>query len=120
MMQKLLIKIGWRILQSLSQAIWDGFWSALFWAIQQAEDQWVEKGAGQAKKEWVVDTVMTYMEEEVKLNYITRKAVKIFVSRVIDVILRDLNEALGKDWREQVKSLEQHLAKKIPFIHSMI
>ncbi len=120
MIRDILAQIGWRLLKWASQSLWDSFWSTFVWAIDKAEAVWEDKGRGEAKKEWVVDTVMDFAKQQISLNFFTRRALRVFVSRAVDAALKNLNEEIGKDWREHVEDLESYLADKIPFIDSIL
>ncbi len=115
-----LAQIGWRLLKTSAQSLWDGFWSTLFWAIEKAEDLWEESGRGDNKKEWVVDAVMDFAKQKWNLNFITRRGLRVFVGRVVDAALDELNKTVGKDWKSKVGDVQSKLADKIPFVDCVL
>lgn len=104
------------LLKRIANELWDGIWEQIILAVQHAEQKWAEAGRGETKKAEVIATVMAYVNEHAKLNWIQLQFVKLFVSKVVDAIVDELNEKAGKDWGEKVKELERNLAIKLPVI----
>jgi len=104
------------ILTSVGQNLWDGLWEQLFAAIEYAEEKWNEENMGEKKKEFVMDKALEYISKHTDLNFLYRKALEIFISRVIDGIVAAINEELGDDWVEKVKQYKEELAGFLDFI----
>jgi len=102
--------------RSILQSLWNGVWEQLFEAIEYAEEQWHKKGSGEQKKEFVMDKVLGYIENNMELNFLYRKAIELFISRVIDGIIKALNKELGDNWVEKVEQYKDELADFIEFI----
>ncbi|WP_408956486.1 hypothetical protein [Natroniella sp. ANB-PHB2] len=96
-----------RIFSDVAETLWDNIWEEIFEAIIKAEEKWQESGQGKVKKEWVMEQVMDYIQEEVELNWIKRRMVEFFLSQVIDALIETFNELVGEDWIDQVKELEE-------------
>ncbi|MCK8816891.1 hypothetical protein MWH28_05825 [Natroniella sulfidigena] len=96
-----------QIFNNTAEKLWDGLWEEIFAAIIAAEEKWEESGQGKVKKEWVMEQVMNYAKEELELNWIKRRIVEFFISRVIDSLIETFNELVGEDWIDQVKELEE-------------
>ncbi len=112
----LLVRFAERTLRRIGNHVWIGAWELKIEGVAEAEKYWEEKGRGEDKKEFVIKKVMGYIEGQKNLNFITRKILEMFVSRMVDAILEQLNEEIGKDWASQVEDLRDKLAGKIPFI----
>ena len=104
------------VLTNVSQILWDSMWEILFEAVEEAEKKWTKEGMGQRKKDFVKKKVMTFIEEKANLNFIQKKAISIFLDRMIDGIVEAINDELGKDWVDKVGKYEDELAGKISFI----
>lgn len=103
------------MLVKIANELWDGLWEEIFLAVVQAEKKWTEQGMGEAKKAEALAFVMAYIDKQ-KLNILQKMLVKMFVSKAIDAIVAGVNEQLGRNWVERVKTLEQTLAEKLPVI----
>ena len=104
------------ILINTSQILWDSMWEVLFEAIEEAEERWNEDGMGDKKKDFVKDKVMEFIEEKADLNFIYKRAIIIFLDRIIDGIVEAINDELGKDWVNKVGKYQKEMAGKISFI----
>ena len=112
----LTLGIARRTMMKVGQYVWDGTWNMIIQGIAEAEGLWEESGRGKEKKKYVIEKAIEYIEKNVRLNFITRRIMVMFVSRVVDAILDQLNEEIGTNWAEQVEDLQAELAGKIPFI----
>ncbi len=95
--------------------LWDATWSEIFTAVEMAEKRWKESGKGEKKKEWVINTVLEYIESQTSLYWFQKRIIRFFISSVADAIIETLNEEVGQSWVKKVESLERELAHKIPF-----
>ena len=105
-----------RILQRFVQGLWDALWEEVFRAVAEAEEKWRESGQGKAKKAWVMEQVMKFIDERAKLNWLQRLVVQLLVDKAIDAIVATVNEELGRNWVERVKELKQKLAAALPLV----
>lgn len=104
------------ILSSIAQAVWDALWAVMFDAIAEAEKEWEEGDWAKEKKEFVVEKALEYIEDHEKLGWVRKQAVKVFLNIVIDRIIKELNDEIGKDWVEQAKEIEENLDDYFPWI----
>ena len=102
--------------ERLLEAVWEGFWEIVIEGVVIAEERWQESDQGQKKKAFVQEKVMKYAEKHLELNWIYRQALRIFLSRVLDVLIGKINEDLGKDWVEHVERMERELRDLVPYI----
>ncbi|QTL97102.1 hypothetical protein GM661_03465 [Iocasia frigidifontis] len=105
-----------KILNSLVNNLWDELWVEIIKGVNLAEQKWKESGQGEAKKKWVMEQVMTFINEQTELNWLQKKLVYIFVDKTIDALIDTFNEELGKDWGNKVAEWKEMLEGKIPFI----
>ena len=110
--------IAMKFLAMLGQAGWDGFWHVLFWAVGQAEELWQESGQGEAKKKWVVDTVVGFLQEKFEFGWILKTSLNLLVSQVVNTLIGQINEQLGKDWVEHAYELEQKVVERFGILMS--
>ena len=95
-----------RIFTDTVENLWDNLWEEIFAAVIAAEEKWEESGQGKVKKEWAMKQIMDYIENETDLNWIKRRIIEFFLSRVIDSLVETFNDLMGDDWLDQVKELE--------------
>jgi len=105
-----------RILQRFVQGLWDALWEEIFRAVTRAEEEWKASGQGQAKKAWVMEQVMKFVDERAKLNWLERLIVQMFVSKAVDALIATVNEELGHNWVEPVRKLKEKLAAELPLV----
>lgn len=103
------------IIITTGKNLWDATWSEIFTAVEKAEKRWKESGKGEKKKEWVIDTVLEYIESQTSLYWFQKRIIRFFISSVADAIIETLNEEVGQSWVKKVESLERELSHKIPF-----
>lgn len=99
-----------KLLEGLSVAAWDAFWRTVCDAVRDAERKW---NGGTVKKKWVIDHVMQWLEGRERLGFLRRWAVRVFLNRVIDEIVDELNDRVGHDWGTCVADLKALLEGKI-------
>ncbi|MCF8012664.1 MAG: hypothetical protein K9L56_15455 [Clostridiales bacterium] len=104
------------ILQSIGEAIWDATWAVIFDAIARAEEKWDKGDWAKDKKQFVIDESLKFIENHEELGWVRKQAVKMFLSMVIDRIITELNDQIGKDWVKQAKEIEDNLDDYFDFI----
>lgn len=107
--------IAMRLLETIPQALWDGFWAVIIESVKQAEEKY-GRGLGEQKREQVIGQALEYVMKIRKLNAIQRWALKLFLGRVIDSIIAELNKMAGHNWVNVVDQIKDRLAAKIPFV----
>lgn len=105
-----------RFLRRFAQGLWDAMWEEIFRAVAEAEEKWQESGQGQAKKAWVMEQVMRFVDERARLNWLQRLVVQLLVDKAIDAIVATVNEELGQNWVERVKEVKARLAAALPLV----
>lgn len=102
------------ILEKSANNLWNELWEEfIFTAIEEAEQEW---DGGEAKKEYVMDKILSKINEESKFGKVKRFIVKVFFNSVIDDLVQEVNNTVGKDWIETAESLKEQLADRIEFI----
>jgi hypothetical protein len=104
------------ILHSVGEAIWDATWAVIFDAIARAEEKWEKGDWAKDKKQFVIDEALEFIENHEELGWVRKQAVKMFLSMVIDRIITELNDQIGKDWVKQAKEIEDNLDDYFDFI----
>lgn len=104
------------ILTSVAQGLWDATWAITFDAIAEAERKWDEGNWAKDKKQFVINTAIEFIENHEKLGWVRKQAVKMFLSMVIDRIVAELNDEIGKDWVKKAKDIEDNLDDYFDFI----
>lgn len=101
------ISVGMGILKSLTAALWDSLWAAIFQGVYYAERKWIESGRGKLRQRYVVEKIMAFLEEKKLIKWGTGWLVKIFLEElIVDRILKELNDELGHDWVKKVTDLK--------------
>lgn len=111
-----LVALAERILTRIANELWQETWRQIIAAVKAAEEMWEESGRGAAKREWVIEQVMGFIESRAKLNWLQKVLVRMFIGEVVDAIIRTVNEELGHDWAKKVAQLERELAARLPVI----
>ena len=113
-----LLAIGERILQKVAQGLWDELWRYVFAAVKEAEQKWEESGRGAAKKEWVLEQALKFIDERAKgqLNWLQRLILRLLIGEVVDAIIELVNEEFGHDWVAKVREVERRLAGILPLV----
>jgi len=110
----------WVIVQSVltrvANEVWDGLWEQIIIAVNEAEAKWEADGRGAAKKAEVVAAVMTFVKAKAELSWLQNMLLNLFVSKAVDAIVTEMNEAAGKGWGAKVAELEQKFANQLPVI----
>ena len=102
------------ILESSANNLWDEIWEEfIFTAIEEAEQEW---DGGEAKKEKVMDMILDKIDGETKFGKVKRFIVRVFFSSVVNTLVDEVNDKVGKDWIETAESLKDQLADRIDFI----
>lgn len=104
------------ILYSIADGIWDATWEAIYDAVAKAEKKYKEGDLVKDKKEFVIEKAIEYIESHERLGWIRKQVVKVFLNTVIDRMIADLNDLLGKDWVEKAKSTEDNWDDYFDFI----
>lgn len=109
-----LIALVSNLFKTTANNLWERFWNLAIEFIVEAEKS-IE--VGEVKKEYVLEKLMSFLDSNLKLNFITRNIVKLFVSKVvIDGLVNTLNEFINHDWIEKIEELKRELAESIYFI----
>ena len=106
-----------KIALNVGQSLWDGLWEVMFEAIEEAENEWNEGNKGEVKKNWVLDKISNYIEDNTDMNWFKRRAINFVSSRAIDSIIDTLNDELGTDWIDHADNVKEQIEEKIPFIN---
>lgn len=102
----LAVSVGMRLLKSLSTALWNSFWDAIFEGVQWAEKRWIETGRGSTRKEYVVTEIMDFLNRRGLIKWGSGWLIRIFVEKIVDEILDELNKGLGHDWVKKVTEVK--------------
>lgn len=105
------------LLLSLTQNVWDGLWDLVFDSIREVEIQIKNRDVQVDKKKVILDRVEVFLTSQKKLSKVQRWAVMVFMGRVIDAIIKDLNENHGQNWIDKAVDLKKKFADKIPGIN---
>lgn len=105
--------IGEQMLRKLSQSFWNELWLAISTAVQNAE---VQYHSGSFKREKVIEAALIFITHRVKMNWLQRKLVALFIGFVIDQAIATINENLGKDWITKLNEVKERLEEILPFI----
>lgn len=105
-----------KFFDNLANNVWDNLWEEVIIAVTKAEKKWEADGAGEKKKEWAEEQIMGYIEKEADLNWFERQITKVFISNVIDAVVKSMNDAMGQDWGLQVEKLQKSLEDRLPII----
>jgi hypothetical protein len=107
--------IAMNILSKILNIAYEAFWLTMFEAIQEAEKKL--KGA-YLKRDAVVAQMLDFIKKHKKLSFVQEFAVKLFIGRVIDLIILEINSAdgEGKAWLNIIKDIEERINKKLDII----
>jgi hypothetical protein len=115
-----LFTLLWVYVESLLNKVLDTFWDALWVTLAEsaidAEATWTESGSGANKKAAVVSAIMQAVEARGKLNLIQKKLVSLFVNKLVDILLNELNGTIGKDWGAKVMALKEYWSDRLPIV----
>jgi len=103
-------------LKSIADALWDATWAMVFDSIAKAEKKWEQGDWAKEKKQFVINEAMKFIENHEQLGWVRKQAVKMFLSLVIDRVIQELNDEIGKDWAKQAKEIENNLDDYFPWI----
>lgn len=109
-------RIMGKFAKTTAQGLWDAFWCHISVSIKEAERQWVENGKGEIKKQQVITKVMGILEERLELNWLRRRIMKVFISKVVDSIISTFNKEIGHGWVNHVDQLRVYLSSKLWFV----
>lgn len=104
------------LLKDIADAVWDALWEVLFEGIAEAEKKWDEGEFAEDKKEFVVEQVMEWVEEQEHFGWVRKKFIRMFLGIVIDRIVAELNEKVGEDWAEQAEDVKDDLSEFFEFL----
>lgn len=105
------------ILHKAANATWDDLWMKIFEGVAEAEKKWeAESGKGSIKRQEVIDFILNWITERRSLNFIESWVVKVLVGNVVDAVVKEINEQLGKDWVSKAKEIELSLTGWLPVI----
>lgn len=108
--------IAMRVLDSLAQNLWDSLWDLLLLSIGDAERKFRDGKYAEVKKQYVIDEAIKFITKYRKLSKIQLWALKTFIGKIVDRIIKDLNENNGKTWVAVVTDLKAYWAGRIPLI----
>lgn len=120
-----MLKVAWAllvaflggILKRVANATWDDLWQKIFEGVAAAEAKWAEQsGKGAAKRKEVIDYIIDWIKGNRSLNVIELWVVRILTGNVVDAVVGEINNQLGKDWVKKAKEIEKDLAEWIPII----
>ncbi len=104
-------------LSRLGRNLWDALWLKIFEAVVEAEKHWVESGKGEEKKDWVIRYVLEWLDGHIRVTWIHRRVLRLFINQLVDTFVEILNsnEETGKNWIKSVEKIEKWLRNLIPF-----
>lgn len=105
------------LLLSLAQNVWDSLWDLVFDSIAEIEKTVKNDGFQNDKRKIILDRVEVFLSKQKKISKVQKWAVRVFIGKVIDKMIEDLNSKHGTDWIKYVKDLKQYWADKIPGIN---
>lgn len=108
--------IALRVLESLAQNLWDAIWDLVIISIGEAERKFKDGNYAEVKKQFVIDKAIEFLLKYRKLSKVQLWAVKLFIGKVIDRMIKDLNLNNGKGWVLVVSDLKAYWAGRIPYI----
>jgi hypothetical protein len=117
MVMPFIIATAKSLLLSLAQNVWDGLWDLVFDSIKEIEIQIKNRDVQADKKKIILDRVEVFLTSQKKLSKVQRWAVMVFMGRVIDAMIKDLNENHGQNWIDKAVDLKKKFADKIPGIN---
>lgn len=100
-------------LQTIVNTLYEAFWQTIFDAILEAQKT---LSGGIIKKEAVIKKVMDFISTHKKLSFVQVWAVKLFIGKIIDGIIKDIKNNHGENWLDSVKEIEQKINEKTDFI----
>ena len=101
-----------KILQFFLKSNYDVIKSELKKAIIEVEKDFNNKDYITDKKQFVIDTVMM----KVQANAFLKAIIRFFLSQIIDTIITELNEKLGKDWVNYLDKYFNIIEERYPFL----
>jgi hypothetical protein len=105
------------ICESVCQGLWDMTWTEIKNGVVDAEKKWIETTEnGSVKKDFVKEKVMTFIKSKAKLSWTQEQIVLMFLNVVINSIVKEINDNVGKDWGTKVDELKEYLAGILPFV----
>ena len=111
----LLSTMAMMIAKKAASFLWEVLWKIVAASIVEAEKNWEKTGCGEVKKQWVLDHAMEYVEQNMKLNAISKWVVKTFISKIIDQIIEKLNDQFkNHKWVDYVSDLKIYIEKYLP------
>lgn len=111
-----IIAIAKGVLHSLAQAVWDSLRLTLIEAVSEVEKKFRNGDYSKQKKGQVVKAVIEYIQKHKNLSKVQLWALRVFISRVIDKMIDDLNKNYGHSWGEHVNNMMNYWAKRLPLI----
>jgi len=105
--------LAMNVLKGVLNVAWESFWLTIFEAIQEAEKN---ISGSLIKKDEVIKKVMEFIAKYKKLSLVQTWAVKLFIGKVVDAAIEELNNDHGKKWVDTVKDIEQKINQKINII----
>lgn len=103
------------VLKRSANSLWDELWEYIFEAVVQAEEKWGDDN-GAAKKEFAMDLIMGWLDENMALNWLQRTAIRLVVSNLLNGLIKEFNNIVGHDWLAKAKEVKEQLGDRIPFI----
>lgn len=103
------------ILVRVANFAWNDLWAKIFELVAQAEVLYYSE-EGAKRKDWVSTQVMSWANDNLKLNAIERGILKFAMGILIDSLVRAINDALGHDWVAKAKEIEARLSDILPVI----
>ena len=112
----ILMGVAQKLISSLAQNVWDSFWDMVMESIKQAEQVFKDNGRAEVKKQWVIDRATAFLKLNSKTSRFQMWAVKVFLGKVIDNMIDEMNKNEGKCWSKYILDLKKYWADRIPYI----
>jgi len=104
------------LLKDLGDAVWDSTWEVLEDAIIKAEKKWDNGELIGERKEFVLNTVINYIQSQGYLGWIQGWMVRSFLSKAIDQVVAQLNDRLGHDWVKYTEDFRDDIEDQIDWL----
>lgn len=112
-----LSKIVSGICENVCQGLWDLAWKEIKNGVVEAEKNYLEMSqSGNIKKEFVKERVLVFIKSKAKLNWTQEQIIVMFLNLVINSIVKEINDNIGKDWGTKVDELKEYLAGILPIV----
>ena len=114
-MREMLVAIAISSLRFVGTTMLNAIWAAFYELALQAEIAWEEAGQGEVKKKWVKKKIKENLKDRGLIKWYNSFAFDVFIDKILDDIVKDLNKALGKDWKKHLEAARMRMRGKFFF-----